>query len=213
MNRNVSLFDLNGHQLSHKEISTDIRFFNQNEHEVQNLIDRKSYPVEGNDNFYPIVCTHLPETIGLIFDLKSLNAPFIVFDSFQEGKKINVTRKWQTSQMVAEAEFHENFYSKIETDSEKSDNQVSDEDLVLYREVENFQEDSRDAKLSIFSVYEPKRILKRTTDTLDCDDNLINEENDCVLITVRSRISKGKMPTKDVESRQREGLFGYKNQF
>ena len=61
LSRNVSLKDLNGHQLAHKEIPKDIRFFNQSGHEVQYLIDHNSPADDGNDDFYPIVCTHLGE--------------------------------------------------------------------------------------------------------------------------------------------------------
>ena len=41
----------------------------------------------------------------------------------------------------------------------------------------------------------------------------MNQENDSVLKIVRSWISKGKLPTKDIESRQCKGLLGYSNQF
>ena len=66
---------------------------------------------------------------------------------------------------------------------------------------------------SIFFVHEPNKTLKLTTDTLDCDNILMNEENDSVLNTVRSWISKCKLPTKHVESRHCKGLLGYANQF
>ena len=39
LSKNVSLKDLNGHQLAHKEIAKDIRFFIQNGHEGHYLID------------------------------------------------------------------------------------------------------------------------------------------------------------------------------
>ena len=52
-----------------------------------------------------------------------------------------------------------------------------------------------------------------TTDTLDCDNILVNQENDSVLKIVRSWRLKGKLPTKDVESRQCKGLLGCANQF
>ena len=52
-----------------------------------------------------------------------------------------------------------------------------------------------------------------TTDTLDRDNILVDEKNDSVLKTVRSWISKGKLPTKYVESRQFKGILGYANQF
>ena len=58
LSRNVSLKDLNGHQLAHKEIPKDIRFFNQSGHEVQYLIDHNSPADDGNDDFYPIVCNN-----------------------------------------------------------------------------------------------------------------------------------------------------------
>ena len=62
LSRIVSLKDRNGHQLAHKEISKDISFFIRSGHEVQYLIDQKSFADDGNDSFYPIVCTHMGET-------------------------------------------------------------------------------------------------------------------------------------------------------
>ena len=62
LSRNVSLKDLNGHQLAHKEIPKDIRFFNQSGLEVQCLIDHNRCADDGKDDFYPIVCTRLGET-------------------------------------------------------------------------------------------------------------------------------------------------------
>ena len=55
LSRNASLKELNGHQLAHKEIPKDIRFFNQSRHEVQYLIDHNSSADGGIDDFYPIV--------------------------------------------------------------------------------------------------------------------------------------------------------------
>ena len=63
--RVVSLKDLKRHQMAHKEIPKDIRFFKQSGHEVQNLIDNNSSADDGNVVFYPIVCTHLGETKAL----------------------------------------------------------------------------------------------------------------------------------------------------
>ena len=140
--------DLNGHQFAHKEIPKDIRFFNQSGHKVQYLIDHNSSADDGNDDFYPIVCTHLDETkaihlkndgtemICAIVDSKSPKALFNVSDSFREGKNINNRRKWQAPPMVVEAEVHENYYSEIESDSEISDNEASDEDLALNQKQE-----------------------------------------------------------------------------
>ena len=225
LSRNVSLKDLNGHQLAHKESPKDIRFFNQSGHEVQYLIDHNSPADDGNDDFYPIVCTHLGETKALhlkndgtemictIFDSKSPKALFNVSDSFREGRNINNRRKWQALPMVVEAEVHENYYSKIESDSEISDDEVSDKDLALNQEIEESRETNLYSTPSIFFVHEPNKTLKLTTDTLDCDNILMNQEDDSVLKTVRAWISKGKLPTKDVESRQCKGLLGYANQF
>ena len=143
LSRNVSMKDLNGHQLAHKEIPKDIRFFNQSGQEVHHLIDHNSSADDGNYNIYPIICTHLGETkelhlkndgtemICTIFDLKSPKALFIVSDSFREGKNINNRRKQQAPPMVVEAEVHENYYSENESDSEISDNEASVEDLAL----------------------------------------------------------------------------------
>ena len=74
-------------------------------HQVQYLIDRNNFAIDGIDVFYPIVRTHLDETKALrpknngtsmictIFDSKSPKALFNVFDSFREGKNINNRRK------------------------------------------------------------------------------------------------------------------------
>ena len=115
--------------------------------------------------------------------------------------------------MVVEAEVHENYYSENEIDSEESDNEVFNEDIVLDRENANFQRTSSIDFLSIFSVYESKRTLKMTTDTLDCDNILVNQGKDSTLKTLRSWISKSKIPTKDVESRQCKNQLGYASQF
>ena len=115
--------------------------------------------------------------------------------------------------MVVEAEVHENYYSEIESDSEISDSEASDEDLALNQEVEDSQKTSLSSTPSIFFVPEPNKTLKLATDTLDCDNILVNQENDSVLKTLRAWITKGNLPTKDMESRQCKGLLGYANQF
>ena len=56
--RNVYLQNLNGHQLANKDVPKDISFINQNGHVVQYLIDHKSSADDGNDQFYPDLCTH-----------------------------------------------------------------------------------------------------------------------------------------------------------
>ena len=100
-----------------------------------------------------------------IFESKSPKILFKVSDFFREGKNINNIRKWQAPPMVLEAEVHQKNYFEIETDSEESDNEVSDEDLVLNRENANPEETSCDAIPSIFSDYESNRTLKLTTET------------------------------------------------
>ena len=223
--RNVSLKDLNGHQLIHKEIRKDFRFFNQSGHDVQYLIDHKSPADDENDNFYPIVCTHLGETkaphlknggtemICTILDSKSLKVLINVFDSFREGKNINNRRKWQAPPMLVEAEVQENYYSKIESDSEISDYEESNEDLALKQEIEKSRKTDLYSTPSIFFLPDSNKTLNLTTDTLDCDNILLNQEKISVLKIVRAWISKGNLPTKDVESRQCKSLLGYANQF
>ena len=99
LSRNVSLKELNGHKLVHKEIPEDIIFFNQSGHEVQYLIDHNSSADVKNDNFHPIVWTHQCETktlhlkndgtdmICTMFDWKSPKALFNVCHFCREGKK------------------------------------------------------------------------------------------------------------------------------
>ena len=208
MSRNVSLKYLNAHQLAHKEIPKDIRFFNQSGHEVQYLIDHNSPADGGNDDFYPIVCTHLGETKALhlkndgtemictIFDSKSPKALFNDSDSFREGRNINNKRKWQIPPMVVEAEFHENYYSEIESDSEISDDEASDEDLALNREIVESRKTNLYITPSIFFVHEANKTLKLTTDTLDCDNILVNQENDSVLKISVNGYQKASCPQK-----------------
>ena len=52
--------------------------------------------------------------------------------------------------MNVKAEIHRVYYFEIETDNEYSDNQVSDEDPALDREIAKSQETSRNALPSIF---------------------------------------------------------------
>ena len=151
--------------------------------------------------------------ICTIFDSKSPKAFFNVSDSFREGKNINNRRKWQAPPMVVEAEVHENCYSEIESDSEIIDDEASDEDHALNQEIEEFRKTNVYIIPSVFFVHESSKTLKLTPDTLDCDNNLVNQENDSVLKIVRAWISKGKLPTKGVVSRQCKCLLGYANQF
>ena len=94
LSRNVSLKDLNGHQLAHKEVPKYIIIFNQRGHEVQYLNDHNSSADNRNDDFYPINCTHAGKTKAphnendgthmtyTIFDSKSTKAFFNVSGSF-----------------------------------------------------------------------------------------------------------------------------------
>ena len=162
LSRNVSSKDLNGHQLAPEEISKDIKFFNHSGHEVQYLIDHNSSAGDGNDDFYPLVCSHLGETKALhlkndgtemictILDSKSPKALFNVSDSFREGKNITNRRKWQAPPMLVKAEVHENYYSEIESDSEISDDEASDEDLALNQEIEESRKTNLNSTPSIF---------------------------------------------------------------
>ena len=173
--------------MAHKEIPKDIRFFNQNGHEVDYLIDHNSSADDGNDDLYPIVCTYLhlktdgTQMICTIFDSKSPKPLFNVSDSVREGKNNNNRRQGQAPPMLVEAKVHENSYSKIESDSEISDYEASDEDLALNQEIEESRETNLYSTPSIFFVHEPNRTLKLTTDTLDCDNILMNQEDDSVL--------------------------------
>ena len=112
-----------------------------------------------------------------------------------------------------EAEVLENFNTKNESFSEIIENGASDQDLALNQEIEDSQKTNLKSTLSISFVHQPNKTPKLTTDTLDCDKILVSPENDFVLKTVRSWISKRKLPTKVVESRQCKGLLGYANQF
>ena len=175
--------------------------------------------------FYAFVCTYLgeiksfhPKNDGIrriytILDSKSPKVLFKSSDSSREGKNFNIVYKWQAPPMVVEAEVHENYYAEIETDSEESDNEVSDEDPVLDRKIALSQETSSNALLSYFSVYESKSTLKLATDILDCDNILVNQENASVLNTGHSRLSNSKLSTRDVESPQCKGLLGCANPF
>ena len=146
-------------------------------------------------------------------DWKSPKGLFNISDALREGTKVNKRRKRQAPPKVLEADVHEDFYLEIETDSEERDYEVSDEDLVSDQDFAKSRETSSNAISSVFSVFESKRTLNLTTDTLDCDNILVNQKNDSVLKTVCSQIPKSKVPTKDVESRQTKGLPGYASRF
>ena len=187
---------MNGHQLAYKEIPQDTRFFNENKHEVKNLFDHKCSVEDGNVDFYTIVCTHLGETktvhlkndraerICTFFDSKSPRDLLHASDFLRDGKNVNNRRKLQVPPMVVEANFHENFFSAMDSDCGESDNEVFDDDLVKDREIVDSREASFNATPSISAALGPKKTLKLTTETLDRDNVLANQENDSVLLTV-----------------------------
>ena len=94
-------------------------------------------------------------------DCKSPKALLFVSDSFREGKNIDKRGKWQVPPRVVEAS-HENFYSGTDSDSEDSDKEVSDQDLILDREIVASQETSKKSTESFFPVQELKKNLKLT---------------------------------------------------
>ena len=109
--------------------------------------------------------------------------------------------------MFVEAELQEFGYG-----SKHSDYEGADEDVFLDRETVDSQETTINVTPSIFVVHESKKTLKLTTDTLDWDKNLVNQDNDSVLNTLWTSISTGKLPTTVVEARFCKGLLGYTNQ-
>ena len=66
---------------------------------------------------------------------------------------------------------------------------------------------------SSFYVDETNKTLKLTTDALGCDNNLVCQEKDSVLNTIRSWIANVKLIARDVQKRQCKGLLGYASQF
>ena len=125
LSRNVSLKDLNGHQLAHKEIPNDIRFFNQSGHEVQYLIDHKKSADDGNDDFYPFACTHLGETKALhlknggtemictIFDSKSPKALFNVSDHSEKAKTLAIDKNGKLNHWLWKQKSMKTFTQKL----------------------------------------------------------------------------------------------------
>ena len=127
LSRSVSLKDLNGHQLAHKEIPKDLRFFNQSGNEVQSVIDHNSPADDGNDDFYPTVCTHLGETKALHpkndgdgtemictnFDSKSPKALFNVSDSFQKAKTLTIDVNGKLHQCLWKQKFMRTIIQKL----------------------------------------------------------------------------------------------------
>ena len=212
-------------QLPHEEIPKGIRSFNRSGLKIQLLIDHnRSGDDDGNDIFHPIVCTHLGETKALHREFDATEMMCIILtpsqlkflkisDSFREGKNIINGRKWWAPPMVLEAEIHENYCSIIESNTEISDNEAYAEKFALNQEIEDSQNINLSSTLSIFFVHEPNKTLIITTDASDCDNILVNQENDSVLNIVRSWISNGKLPTKHVGTRQCKGLLGYANEF
>ena len=114
--------------------------------------------------------------------------------------------------MVVEAEVHENCYSEMDCFSEIKDNEASDEDLALSQEMEDSQKTNFNST-PFFFVHELNKTLKLTTDILDCHKILVYQKIDSVVNTVRSWLSKVKVPTKDMKSRQYRRLPGYAGQF
>ena len=73
-----------------------------------------------------------------------------------------------------EAEVHENFYSENESASETSENGASDENHALNQEIDDSQKTNLDSTPSVFFIHKPNKILKITTDALNCDNMLVN---------------------------------------
>ena len=120
LSRNVSSKDLNGHQVSHKEIPRLSVSTNQSAHKkIIISLSTAALLLMEITMFIPFFCTHLAETnafhlkndgidiICTVFDSKSPGVIFNVSDSFREGKNIFNRRKWQAPPMVVEAEDHE----------------------------------------------------------------------------------------------------------
>ena len=168
-----------------------MKFFSLNRHEVQNLTGHSSPTDSCKDKFFSIIWTHFGETKKLHFkndgtdlictthDPNTSKALFNVSDSFQEGRNINNRRKWQAPPRVVEAEVQENCYFGNRSDSEDSYAEISDEHLVLHREIGKSQKASDIITPFIFVVHEIKKTLRLTTDTLDCDNISRNREKDC----------------------------------
>ena len=204
----MSLKDLNSHQLLHKEIPKDRDFFSQSGHEVQYLIDHNSPAESANDDFYPIICTHLGETkklhlknngtdlICTIYDPTSPKTLFDVSDSIRKGKDTNIRRKWQAPPMVVEADVHENYYSEIDSGNDNSDNEASDEDPPMDQEVMNASKEDVPFIPSIFTIQNSQAPMRLITDNLDLNNILANQQDDPVLSTVKSWLINGKVPSK-----------------
>ena len=139
LRKNVSFKDLNGHQLPYTKIPKEIHFFNQTDLKFSISLTTTAVLMMELTIFIPLFAhiwvkqRNFSLKIILLACWKSPKALLKVSDSFREGKNFNKRRKWQAPSLVVETEVHEYFYSEIETDSEESANEVSDEDIVLVR--------------------------------------------------------------------------------
>ena len=82
LSTNVSLKDLNDHQLAQKENPLTIRFFIQNRQELQYRIDHNSSAEDENGNFYALVCRHLGETKAFHFKNDSIDKTWTILDTY-----------------------------------------------------------------------------------------------------------------------------------
>ena len=115
--------------------------------------------------------------------------------------------------MVVEVDVHENYYFEIDSGNDNSDNEASDEDPQMDQELMNATKEDVPFIPSSFTIQNSQAPMRLTNGNLDLNNILANQQDDPVLSTVKSWLKNGKVPSKDVESRQCKGLVGYSNQF
>ena len=222
LSKNVSLKHLNDHQLAHKEILKGIRFFIQNGQEVQKLIGHICSVDDAKDDIYPIGFTYLSKTKALhlkndgidvictIFGAKWPKVLLMCLILAEKSKTLTRDENGELHWKFVEEDVHENYWSEIDSNSEHGDHEVSDEDYFWIERLKILK--IHVTRLHcLFFLYMNQKTLKLTTNTLDCDNILVKQEIDSVLNAIRIWILTSKLPTKDVERRQCNGLLGYAN--
>ena len=115
--------------------------------------------------------------------------------------------------MVVETDVHENSNSGIDSGNDDSDDEVSDEDTQMDQAVLRASKEGVPFIPSSFAIQNWQAPMRLTIDNLDLNNLLANQQVESVLSTVKSWLTNGKAPPKDVESRQREGIVGYSYHF
>lgn len=126
LSRNMSLTDIKKHQLKHKRIPKEIKFYDENGSEIKYFIDHDEDEARTSNDFFPIISHQNNTTRTLMFEgphqvpheqkLKKDNLSSItdINVCFQQGKEINQQRKLSLSSNNESDTDESHTYSEVE---------------------------------------------------------------------------------------------------